>query len=285
MGLFSGIGKFLGNAASGLGKVAQVAAPFLPGPWGAVAGLAGSLIQGGQDQNKANAVTGQMGQAVDQYGQNVRGMLTDPAALYQPALNNIGQNNAALYNQALEASDPSYDAAIAAMNQDMMSRGVGGGAFTGQVRNIRQQQAQNNAGIMRDIGINNTNARTGLFRDIAGAQMQNRMMGMGAEGNILNANLGHLGGLQGMYQSQANQAQQGLGQAIGTLGQSGMYDWFKGQLYGKKGQAGGSTTPGSTASQAPSAVPSWNKGEPVLWGQTSQNPTPSNQQLTGLFKW
>ncbi len=63
------IGKVASGVAGTVGKVASVAAPFIPGPWGAVAGAAGSLIQGSQDQKQANGYNQQADQMTQAQGQ------------------------------------------------------------------------------------------------------------------------------------------------------------------------------------------------------------------------
>lgn len=45
MGLFGFLGKAIGGIAKAVGGVAKVAAPFLPGPIGSVARIAGSVLQ------------------------------------------------------------------------------------------------------------------------------------------------------------------------------------------------------------------------------------------------
>lgn len=261
-GFFSSIGNALGGLAKGVGQVAGIAAPFLPGPWGAVAGALGSLSAGADSQRRANQAQAKQQGAINDFATNARGYLIDPAALYNPALALVGQNNAALYQQGIDATDPAFDAAAQELGRGAMDRGVGGGAITAALANLRAKQAIQSSNVMRDIGINNTQQRMGLYGNIADATMRRNQMGLGAEQAIMQAQLGHLGGLQGMYQSQANQTGSALGQLGGALGQTGAYDWIKGQMGGAKkrtGQAGGSTTLGSTLAQKPSP-PSLNTG-------------------------
>lgn len=270
MGFFDGILK-------GIGNIASVAAPFLPGPWGAVAGAAGSLISSGQRQKQADAQTGKMNQAIDQYGQFINQQSQiDPAQYWQQALANVGQNNAAIYGQGIEATDPAYDSAVMEMGRDVADRGVGGSAYTGQVANIRTNQARQNAGIMRDIGINNINQRGDIYNQIAQANMQRLPFLMQGQQSLLNARLGHMGGLQGLYQSQANQGGNALGQLAGALGQAGAFDWFK-KKPSNPGQAGGSGTFGSTSAQSATPTPPFMGGG----GSNTAIPQTAGQSMTG----
>lgn len=331
----SWISKALGGVGKAIGKVAGVAAPFVGGPAGALLGLVGGLGQAGGDQKRADGAMGMSAEAIAQYRNDAMKALGmgDPNAAfmnsqytpvfqemmrsagidpttgqsvagynpYQSAIDQVGNNRAAIYNQASEATDPAFDDAVSAAMADFEGRGIGGSAVGAKVANIRRQQAQARAGVMRDIGINNQNQRLDLtkagvdarmqnMRGLAPFLMQNRELGSQMQGRMLGVlgdatqlQLGHLGGVQGLYQSRANQGQQALGGLADAFGKAGGFDWLSERtglsgILKRRGQAGGSKTPGATTSQSPSPTPGINPG-----GGLQLNMQPSFNRTNGMF--
>jgi hypothetical protein len=87
------LGKFLGGIGKGIGKIAPLAAPFIPGIGGVVAGALGGILSGNDAQKQADAAYGQQS-----------GIAQQQAALLQkygvPALDNLQKNFADPNNNA-----------------------------------------------------------------------------------------------------------------------------------------------------------------------------------------
>jgi hypothetical protein len=279
MGFLGSIGKAISGAVKGVGKavggVAKIAAPFLPGPFGAVAGLVGSMTDQGQAQGQANAYTQQgaqmpkaMADAFNTYyqpliqaqmqsaGYNPTTKTFDPN--YNPYQMGTGGTGDAIYNKFAEQNDAAYDQAINQLGADAVGRGVVGAnnITSGQMADLRGQQGQDLAGFRRDLMVKGEDERQQRLANLL-PMMTN--MGFGAGNSLM--------GLGGMYQSQADNMGQGLSDLAGTMASSGTLgnvtktignvgskigSWL-GQQTGLKRKQ--STSPGTTtANAAPKVV-------------------------------
>lgn len=248
-----GIGRFLGQAAS-------VAAPFIPGVGGLVAGAVGSLGQQGREQRQADRAAGQ----IDAFAQRQMGAydqllpalqreagVSDPNynpyaaladSLYNPAA--VSARASQLFDPAMltgdmvaqqEATDTQFDNAVSAIEADSIRRGMGYGdpAAAARGRDVRLAQAASNAGFRRDLLARNMEQRRGYETQQEGARAdlltagaRQRQQNLGELGRMTASGaqgaLGTVGGLQGMYQDRANQTGAGVGELVGQVARSGV---------------------------------------------------------------
>jgi hypothetical protein len=160
-----------------------------------------------------------------------------------------------------EAADGQYDNAVSAAKSDMLGRGFGFGSTIGDsnIASIRTAQAQEGAGARRNMLSRLLEQKRGYIIDQQGAGQNLLQSGLGAKERALSSatslatgnvsqGMGTLGGLQGLYQSKADNAAKGLGDFVQQVGKAGIFD----QLFKKKRTQSGSL--GTTNAQAPPPV-------------------------------
>ncbi len=196
----------MGKLGKSLGKVAGIAAPFLPPGWSQAASIGGSLLAGNEAQDAADANNAKIGQIGDEqlrlyqmFGKSILpAMMTNagvsPDGTYNPNYNpnaslaemlfgdTINTDRAArdydpsmLMGQILgsqEANDAPYDNAVAATEADGIGRGFiqGDTGTDANVANIRQGQAAQDTAFRRDLFSRNAFAK----RDFVQRQEANR---------------------------------------------------------------------------------------------------------------
>lgn len=239
----------------------------------------------------ADIYSPQEGTIGDTYGQDAinkrAGQLFDPSQLTGDMV------------RYQEAGDPAYDSAVEAANADIAGRGFfsPNTLTSSAIGNIRQAQAQDNAGARRDLVGNLLKSKLGYIagQEDTGNQLQNNLasnmsnyrmgqfnQGLGLQGQgidtALNADRdlsgiasnsaqgaqGTFGGLRGFYADAANQQNTSLNNAIGSLTQAGLklpsLSGIFGNIFGQRKQ---STSLGTTNAQAPTPTqgpdnPWWN---------------------------
>ncbi len=265
-------GGILGKVIKGIGSVlkpvaglAGLAANFVPGgsavgkilsKVGTVGNIVGGLQQQGQDTNKANGYTGQVGgigQALAQMGG-----INPATGQFDPSYN----PNAAFANKMFDPSnligavvqnregiDAQADNAVSANIADSLGRGFLPGAGMNTGADAAQAKIRSDANI----------ANNGFSRELFAQNLQNKnnflAQGLQTRQNALQGALGTFGGLQGFYADRAAQTGAGIQSAVSGLAKGGfdltdiggqVANWFKGRL-GKRRQ---STSLGTTNAQS-----------------------------------
>lgn len=248
--------SFLGSIGKFLGGVLPIAAPFIGGPLGAAAGLLGGVLGQSHSQNQANQYAGQIGGAAGQnlalsqkyldpmlqrymgfldYGQH---LLDDP----------YGQNRAsdARYLSLQGGIDHDTDAAVQQLQHDLDPSGRGfarSGEINQQIGNLRSNEVGQLAGVRGDLLARSQDQRMNLLSDL----LHSTSYGIPMFANLGQGAMGELGGLQGMYQSQADAFGQNLGAWTQALAGSGIF----GKPGGQRPASAGNNTLGTNQAGTP----------------------------------
>jgi len=204
-------------------------------------------------------------------------------SLYDPASANA---QIAAYN---EGKGNSYDTGVSNAYADAARRGFTGPdtATFGNVANIRAAQASDSNANMRDTFSRLMDARrnyTTQQQDM-GTQIQtqgltqkqnNTERGLTLLGGSAQSGLGTLGGLQGVYASNAQQSAKGVGDLMQEASKAGVFDAF-GRKVKKDPNTGGSL--GGSTAQPPSPIGGSN--QPRIGSTTYQIPVNKNFGLRG----
>lgn len=256
------MGLNLGKIFGGIAKsVLPVAASFIPGPWGKIAGAVLPAMIGGQAQGQA-----------DQSLQQAAGgdqVLAGVQAQYYPQLyaalaqqSGLGQNGGmipgfdpfgAMLTRYGDTASSAADHAVNLARMDLANRGFNGGDTLSQnvIGNIRQRTASDYAGKRIDTGVMASNE---MYRRLLSTMSALRSPNSAAMLGVANA-----------YQNQANAAGAAATTAAGTIADA-INDLRK-----KKPGSGNTVTPGQTTEgPAPGPV-----GQPG-WSDQSNAPTPVN---------
>jgi hypothetical protein len=279
--------SWLSKTIRGVGPLAGAAASFLPGPWGAAAGALGALgavSEGKATQKKADALTAQRQQAaqadlaqIDPFYRQLLPQLFSAAGLTQGGLNenyadpfhlgnlltdpygdNLGDSR---YRAYAEDTGRGFDTAAASLLSDLNTRpGLNSGVIN-DLANLRTEQGNSLAGARRDL---RTQGQQEAYERqvMSGNTAFNRLASLlPAIGGIRSNSLGTLGGVEGLYASEAQGQAQGLAGLLGTVANSGLLD----NLFGNKKRApsaGQSTlNTNNSATPAPSRL-----GQSLLTG-------------------
>ncbi len=176
------------NFGKTLGKIAGVAAPFIPGVGGVIAGLGGSALAGGEAQGQADAYTGKIAglgeeqariyaqllpQLLAQAGVRPDGSVDQNFNPYASLSDQLYGSDAAIESRAAgfydpraltghlvadrEATDRQYDNLVSARQADAIGRGFtqGDSATDSRTDAARRDQTSSNIAFRRDLMSNN----------------------------------------------------------------------------------------------------------------------------------